>query len=624
MDIITLDFETYYSKEMSLKRLTTEEYIRHMDFEVIGVSVKVNDGETTWLSGAFDDLKTYLHKNYDWQNSAVLAHNTMFDGAILSWMFGIHPKLYLDTLCMARAIHGVEAGGSLKALAEMYGIGEKGDEVIKAEGKKRLDFGDEELAAYGDYCINDVNLTYKLFNIFMKQRGFPKKELKVIDLTLRMFIDPVLELDAVKLETHLDNLQDQKEALLRDSCISKEDLMSNPKFALVLESFGVTPPMKVSPRTGKETYAFAKKDEGFIALQEHEDVRVQTVVNARLGIKSTLEETRTERFLAMSARGKTIPVPIKYCAAHTTRWGGYDKINLQNLPSRGPNAKVLKSCIVAPDGYTLIQADSAQIEARVLAWLAEQNNLVSAFSKGEDVYRKMAAIIYNKSEADITDAERFIGKTTILGAGYGMGAVKFRDQLRTFGVDTSEEECRRIISVYREANFKITQLWRDAQTALVGMHQKDAHALGRTGVLYVNPHDPGIRLPSGLMIYYPSLKVTEEERGLQFTYKTRKGREKVYGGRVVENVCQGIARCIMAEQMLQIAKKYRVLLTVHDSVVCCVKDDTVDEAAAYVDSCMRWTPDWAEGLPVRGDVETGKNYGEMHKWKPNQHGHSVA
>jgi DNA polymerase len=623
VDTITVDFETYYDKEFSLSKLTTEQYVRSPDFEVIGLGVKVNNEETVWLSGGHNELKTYLHANYDWKNSAVLAHNTLFDGAILSWIFGIQPKLWLDTLCIARALHGVEVGGSLKSLAQMYEVGEKGDEVIHALGKHRDGFSEAELERYGDYCIQDVELAYRLFNIFMSNRKFPKKELKVIDMTLRMFIDPVLELDIDKLEGHLDSLQSQKDRLLEECGIGKDELMSNPKFAKALQALDVIPPTKTSLRTGKETFAFAKSDEGFKALQEHEDPKVQALVAARIGLKSTLEETRTERFIDIGVRG-ALPVPIKYYAAHTGRWGGSDKINLQNLPSRGDNAKVLKSCILAPKGYTLIQADSAQIEARVLAWLAGQEDLVAAFMKGEDVYRIMASAIYGIPLAEVSSSQRFVGKTTILGAGYGMGATRFREQLKGMKVEIEEEEAARIIRVYRDSNESITNLWRQAQTALSNMYQDYFAELGHKGVLTVVPNLNAIQLPSGLMMYYNKLKAEESEKGLQFSYKTRMGWTRIYGGKVIENVCQGIARCVMSDQMLKIAKRYRVLLTVHDSVVCCVRDEEVDEAATYIDSCMRYTPDWAEGLPVRGDVEIGKNYGDCIEWNPNQHGPSAA
>ena len=620
MDIITVDFETYYGKQFSLSKLTTEQYVRSPEFEVIGLAVKVNNGDTDWISGPFNAVKDYLHANYDWEGSAVLAHNTLFDGAILSWLLDIHPKLWLDTLCMGRALHGTEVGGSLKYLADMYEIGEKGNEILNALGKHRNDFNEEELERYGDYCIQDVELTYQLFDIFLKV--FPKKELKVIDMTLRMFIDPVLELDVDKLEDHLVTLQGQKEKLLEECGIEKTELMSNPKFAKALESLGVVPPMKTSLRTGKEAFAFAKNDEEFKALQEHDDARVQALVAARIGLKSTLEETRTERFIGIGIRG-VMPVPIRYYAAHTGRWGGSDKINLQNLPSRGPNAKVLKSCICAPEGHTLIEADSAQIEARVLAWLSGQVDLVRAFERGDDVYKKMAATIYNKSVDEIDSAQRFIGKTTILGAGYGMGAVKFQGQLKGFGVEVGEEECKRIIQVYRSANGAISQLWRDAQNALMGMYQNERYGVGKEGVLRILPEVQGIRLPSGLIMRYGDLKAEEGDMGVQFSYKTRRGRVNIYGGKVIENVCQGIARCVMSDQMLLISKRYPILLTVHDSVVCCVPDSEVNEAAAYVDSCMRHTPAWAQGLPVRGDVETGKNYGECTAWV-NPHGHLAA
>ena len=606
MDLITVDFETYYSKDFSLSKMTTEEYIRSPYFQVIGVGVKVNNGSTEWASGTHEQLKEYLDE-FDWADAMVLAHNTMFDGAILSWIFDVHPRVYADTLCMGRAIHGVEVGGSLKALTERYGIGEKGTEVVNAMGLRREDFPADQLDRYGDYCVNDVELTYKLFSIMGKD--FPKQELKLIDLTLRMFIEPILELDLGLLEEHLEEVKDRKEKLLTEAGVDKADLMSNPKFAELLKSQGVEPPMKVSPTTGKETFAFAKSDEEFKALAEHENDQVQSLVAARLGTKSTLEETRTQRFIDIAKRG-TLPVPVRYYAAHTGRWGGDDKINLQNLPSRGPNAKKLKSSIVAPEGHMIIDADSAQIEARVLAWLAGQDDLVDAFAKGEDVYVKMASKIYGKAEDQIAKQERFVGKTTILGAGYGMGAVKFQAQLKTFGTDMDLDEARRVINIYRQANDKISELWREAQTMLAHLSRGDAYNFGRDGVLTVAPAASSIRLPSNLLMRYDDLKAEQTDKGYQFDYKTRRGRNYIYGGKVVENVCQGIARCIIGEQMLKISKRYNVVLTVHDSIACCVPESEVEEARGYIEQCMRWTPDWAEGLPINCESGVGKSYGE--------------
>jgi DNA polymerase I-like protein with 3'-5' exonuclease and polymerase domains len=605
MDVYTLDFETYYDQDYSLSKLTTEDYVRDSRFEVIGLAIKKNDKVTKYLNDP--DMIERLLSHIDFSDAAILAQNTMFDGAILSWRYGVKPKVWFDTMNMGRALHGVETGASLRALSERYGIGQKGFEVLAAKGKRRADFTAEEAEKYGEYCIQDVELTYKLFKIM--GANFPRKELKLIDVTLRMFIDPVLDLDIGLLEQHLEDTRDRKDKLLVDAGVEdKKDLMSNPKFADMLRGLGVEPPMKISLTTGKETYAFAKSDEDFKALQEHEDDRVQSLVAARLGNKSTLEETRTERFIGIAKRG-LLPVPVRYYAAHTGRWGGADKINLQNLPSRGPNGKKLKKAIIAPEGYTVVEADSSQIEARVLAWFAGQDDLVDQFARGEDVYKYMASSIYNVAVADVTKDQRFVGKTTILGAGYGMGAEKFGVQLKTFGFEVSEAEAQRIISIYREANFKISQVWRDANNMVKNLANNRAMAFGKKGVITVDAADQALIVPSGLKIFYPELYGEKSDMGFEYSYKVRRGRSRLYGGKVIENVCQAIARCIIGEQMLRINKKYKVVLTVHDSIVCCVPDEEVAEAQQFVETCMRWTPDWAAGLPVDCESGTGKSYG---------------
>ena len=619
MNLITIDFETFYSKEFSLTKLTTEEYIRSPFFEVIGVAVKVNDNPAEWASGTHEQIKAWLD-TFEWETSLGLAHNAMFDGAILNWVFDIRPKLWLDTLSMARALHGVEVGGSLKKLAEHYNIGAKGTEVLNTLGLRRVDFTEQGLALYGDYCINDVDLTYKLFNKMWTGKNFPKKEIQLIDITLRMFTEPVLCLDQNLLHQHLEDVRDRKEKLLSDAGIDKDNLMSNPKFAEVLRSFGVEPPMKESPATGQPTFAFAKNDEEFKALLEHPDERVQAIVAARIGAKSTLEETRTERFIGIAGRG-LMPVPLKYYAAHTGRWGGSDNLNLQNLPSRGENAGKLKKAILAPEGHRIIDADSSQIEARVLAWLAQQDDLVQVFKDNNaeilagvdkkdfkyDPYKLMASQIYGKPTDQITDPERFVGKTTILGAGYGMGAAKFQAQLKTMGVETELEECRRIIDIYRKTNPCIVGLWREAQFALGLMADGIDGTLGKSGVLQVMGKHKAIKLPSKLLMRYDELSA---ENGEEFTYKTRKGQIKIYGGKVIENVCQALARCIIGEQMTRIAKEYRVVLTVHDAIACIAPITEQYRARDYVEECMRWVPDWAQGLPINCESGIGESYGD--------------
>jgi len=611
MDLITVDFETYYDKDFSLRKVTMENYIRDPRFEVIGVGVKVNSGETEWASGTHDQINRYLH-TFDWANTMLVCHNTLFDGAILSWVFGIEPRVLADTLCMARARHGIEVGGSLDALSKRYGLGVKGKEVLDAVGKRRLDFTPEELGKYGDYCVNDVELTYKLFLALAKK--FPKQEMRIIDMTLRMFTEPMLDLDLPLLEQHLANTKQIKEDLIKSSGVTQATLMSNLKFARELVKLGVEPPMKISPTTGKETLALAKSDEGFKALQTHDNPKVQALCTARLGTKSTLEESRTERFIGIAKRG-LLPVPVRYYAAHTGRWGGDDKINIQNLPSRGVNGKVLKSSIIAPRGYTLVDCDSSQIEARVLAWLAGQEDLVEAFANKEDVYIKMASKIYGVAEEDVTKEQRFVGKSTILGAGYGMGAIRFAEQLRTFGTTISEDEARRIIQIYRDTNWKIAHFWRACQNMLVEMSRNNLISFGTNNIVKVVHTQTastgyGIKLPSGLVMRYDDLQYEQGQRGVEFSYMTRRGRTRIYGGKVTENVCQAIARCIMGEQMLAIAKRYKPVLTVHDSVVCCVPDYELDEARQYIEDCMSTTPSWAEGMPITCESGIGKSYGD--------------
>jgi DNA polymerase len=422
-----------------------------------------------------------------------------------------------------------------------------------------------------------------------------------------MFTEPVLQLDKEMLEVHLVKEKRRKEELLNS--FDKDILMSNPQFADLLVSLGVEPPMKKSPANGKQTYAFSKTDEGFKALLEHEDTRVQAVVAARLGTKSTIEETRTERFIGIAKRGP-MPVPLRYYAAHTGRWGGDDKINLQNLQRTSP----LKKSILAPFGMVIIDSDSSQIEARTLAWLAGQDDLVEAFERGEDVYKIMASAIYGKKIEAITKDERFVGKTTILGAGYGMGAVKFRTQLKTFGVEVSEDEAKRIIDTYRRTYPNISALWKEVATVFSAIIGEQTTSFGRGGILKVDGSE-GILLPNGLRLKYPNLrKRTDDDGDVEYVYDTKKGKavipNRIYGGKVIENVCQALARIVIGEQMLMIAKKYRVVMTVHDAVACVSPEAEAETAKEYVELCMRLRPSWASELPLNCEAGYGKSYGD--------------
>ena len=622
MSLITLDFETYYTdKDLGFRTQTTEEYIRDPRFEVIGVSVQVNDGSPNWFSGDRESTRKWLAQ-FNWEESIVLAHNALFDGAILAWHFGIKPMALADTLCMARALHGVEVGGSLAKLATRYNVGVKGDEVVKAINKQRTDFTAEELSLYGDYCVNDVELTYKLFLLMLP--SFPQEELRLIDMTLKMFTEPVLYVEQSTLQERLTELQSEKQQLLQGlmeklSCASEEEvrekLSSNKKFAEVITGFGVEVPYKTSVTTGKQIPALAKKDEGFIALTEHDDPFIQQLCAVRLGTKSTLEEKRIERFMDIGKRNRgALPIPLKYYGAHTGRWSGTDKVNFQNLPSRDPKKKALKKAIVPPDGYMVINSDSSQIEARVLAWLAGQEDVVKQFADGEDVYSIFASNVYGRKVTKADPTERFVGKTCILGLGYGTGALKLQHTLATsqpVSVKLDEDECKRIVNVYRDSNSEIIALWREADNMLRNMIDEKIPKpiqFGEHGCVHYDKQ--GIILPNGFRIRYPNLRRITKDDKMQIVYDSRKGEVSIWGGAVVENVVQALARIVVGTQMCEINHEYRVALTVHDAAVVVAPEDEVDDAIEFVTRVMSAPPDWAQGLPVACEAKVGATYGD--------------
>ena len=625
--VVTVDFETYYSREFSLTKITTEQYVRSPMYETIGVAIGVENETPVWypqpeVADALADI--------DWSDKLVLAQNTAFDASIMAWRYNINPLGWLDTLGMSRALFPHAKAHSLAAQAERHGVGVKGDEVVNALGLRYADFGTVQLAKYAQYCINDVVLTKKLFDMYMGM-GFPKIELKLIDLTLRMFVEPVLTLDKAKLQLHLKEVKELKAGLLdevRDMMLAEGDpdyvhavfsegadgvkklLMSNDKFATLLRSYGVEPPTKISTTTKKEAYAFAKTDEAFKALEEHEDVRIQGLVAARLGNKSTIEETRTERFIGMADRG-AFPIPLRYYGAHSGRWSGQDSVNMQNLPSRGVNAGRIKKAIMAPEGYVVIDCDSSQIEARVLAWLAGQDDLVAAFERKEDVYKIMASNIYGVPVLEITGPQRTVGKTVVLGAGYGVGAPKLKLFLKTQAkVIVDDAESVRIVQAYRGKYSMIPLLWRKGEEALRALAQGQTMTLDAQGLLTVVP-GKGIRLPNGLYIQYPGLKkIVGDDGKAAWVYYSKGVQVYVYGGKVIENVCQAVARIIIGEQMLRIAKRYKVVLTVHDAVAIIAKEAEAKDAQKFVEECMNWRPKWALTLPLACESGLGKSYGD--------------
>ena len=585
--IVTVDFETFYDSEFTLqKKLSTSEYVRDERFKTHGVGIKVGEGNTLWYTGK--DIQRAL-KKIRWKESALLAHNTAFDGFILTQRYGCTPALYLDTLSMARAAHGPHVRHDLDTLAKMHGLAGKVKKAALVNTKGKRELTNDELCALGAYCIDDVDDTYRLFHALYNH--IPDPELQLIHMTIRMFCEPVLRIDVPRVQAELEREVQEKSALLKSCGVPASDLMSNPKFAECLRKLGVEPPMKISPTTGKETFAFAKADLEFQALGEHRNAKVRNLYKARIAAKSTIGETRAQRFLNAAP---LLPVMLNYSGAHTHRWSGGNKMNLQNLKRGGE----LRRSILAPEGYSVVVSDSAQIEARMLAWLAGQDNVVEAFATGKDNYKIMASYIYNIPVEEVTKDQRFIGKVCTLGLGYGMGASKLCNTLAVGAmgpaVDLPLEECQRIVNIYRTRNAAIKRLWAKMENILVAMY------VGREGTFGPISYGKGyIRLPNGLFLQYPGLKCDFfDDRLGECTYANNR---YIYGGLLTENVVQALARIVVADQMLEVDKKYRVVTMTHDEIVAVCPKRSAKRCLSTMVRIMSTAPEWAQGLPLAAE-----------------------
>jgi DNA polymerase len=314
-----------------------------------------------------------------------------------------------------------------------------------------------------------------------------------------------------------------------------------------------------------------------------------------------------------------LPIPLKYYGAHTGRWAGSDKVNFQNLPSRDKKKKALKNAVVAPDDCIVINCDSSQIEARVLAWLAGQDDVVKQFADGEDVYSVFATKIYGTPITKANPVERFVGKTCVLGLGYGTGALKLQHTLKTQppGAIVSFEDAEKYVNTYRTENNKVKALWDEGDGVIKHLstwpENKKRYYYGESECVLVT--SDGLRLPNGLYIRYPELKLNSSESKSRYEYKSRKGQVSLWGGSLVENVVQALARIVVGQQMLKIQQLYKVALTVHDAAVVVVNEAEKDKALAYIVECMKWTPDWARGLPVTCEAHYGESYGDMVEYK---------
>jgi DNA polymerase I-like protein with 3'-5' exonuclease and polymerase domains len=627
--VVVVDFETYFSKTYSLKlkEYNTSGYIRNDQFKTQCVGLKINDDDSLWIP--HDHVAAALG-TIDWSRSALLCHHTGFDGLILSHHYGIFPAYCYDTLSMARALHSNGIGASLDELATFYKLGNKLPNVLN-ETKGVYDLPPELMDKLGQYCAVDVELCYKLFHKMIDRFG--QDELDLIDMTVRMFTEPVLHVDQPRVEKELEREIEHKAKLIEIAETPKTTLSSNLKFADALRGEDIVPPTKISPTTGKTTYAFAKNDLGFQTLRQHQNERVRNLIEARLAVKSTIGETRAKRFLTESDAG-SLPVYLSYYGAHTGRWSGGNKLNMQNLKRGGE----LRKSVLAPPGHVLVVVDSAQIEARMLAWFADDGALLQLFREGKDVYKYMASDIYGVPVADITKAQRFVGKVAVLGLGYNMGWLKFQWTLATGAmgppVIMTDWECQEVVSKYRNARWRIQQTWGELQDCLNLMCVSD-RTVSIKNKLYGDCETNKIYLPNGMYLEYPGLQIfppdedkdewADQLRYFGYTplaqYKGHPPREKgknIYGGLLTENITQALSRIVVSDQMLAIEEElrpfrtddqiYKIVTMTHDEIVACVPEEAAEDTYHMMMEKMMISPTWCVDLPLGAEGGWAREY----------------
>jgi len=660
--LVTLDFETFYDTDYTLRKLSTSEYIRDERFHAQMVGLKI--GKKAVKDIPANRIKEALHE-INWDTHSLLAHHTNFDGFILSQqMDGIKPLFYYDTLSMARGLHSNDISAKLDDVAQYYGVGNKLAGILdQAKGVRDLPPAlYKQMAAY---CKEDVRLTFEIFKLMLEQ--YPEDEIEHINLTCRLFCDPVLKVDLPLVEKELAREIAYKEALLLSSLgtekqvekmikagveatkpeltelrkkgvdapdtrqillhRAKKAISSDKVFADMLQAHGIEPPMKISPAYFKHrdpakkwAYAFAKTDLAFTSLQEHPSQKIRDLIEMRLSVKSTTNETRAGRFIKAGANGAALPVYLNYYGAHTGRWSGGNKMNMQNLKREDPddpeNTGILRKSILAPKGHKVVVVDSGQIEARVNAWLAGQEDLLDAFrladaGKDRDAYCKFADKIYGRRIEKKDKLERFVGKIAVLGLGYQMGHNKFQNTLAlgTMGPPVFFEEalCKSIVNTYRRENYKIAQFWDFCSKTILPQMARGIEGEYKC----LRWEKDRIWLPNGMALKYPNLRCERnEDTGWdEWSYDRKGERAKIYGGLLTENLVQALARIIVADQMLAVDKMgHRVVTTTHDEVVCAVKNARAEKCYKDMMRTMRTPPAWCADIPLNCEGGYADNY----------------
>jgi len=630
---VFVDFEVYWDDKHSLSKMSPIEYVMSPKSEIISMAVKAKHWPTDVFFGE-DNIRKALGA-LDWSSKIAIGHNMSgFDSMILKWRFGVQPAMWGCTAAMARSKYAKTCGVSLAKLVQELGIGEKKSDILhNTKGKRLKDFTEEELILMAEYNRSDTEQCAALFWRLVKD--FPKDELLLISMTTQMLVNPKFVLDTSMVEAALCMERDQKrKALLElakllrknineppelnwsneDEVVEfvRSELASTPKFAKLLEAFGVDVPMKPSPTDpSKKTPALAKTDEAFIKLREHEIPIVAAAARARLSVKSTILETRLEAFLRTAAVcGGRLPVPLKYAGADTTgRWSG-ELYNMQNLPrinTKEPKpSDALRNSLKAPPGHMVVVADLSGIELRINHFLWQVQDSMELYAKDPeaDLYRAFAAARYGISPEQVTKEQRQLAKVAQLGLGFGAGAATFRRVAKLMGgLELSEEEARDVVDSWRASYHAIVSGWRTCHESLPYIQQGVERAIDPWG-LCVTEKD-AIRLPSGRRIHYPGLRQEREDSGkTEWRYGHGRHSTRIYAGKIDENLVQSLARDVIAGVAVSFFKQTKLepVLMVHDELVYIVPtadaQAVLDELQKHMRTPPKWWPElvtWSEG-----------------------------
>lgn len=601
--LVVIDFETYWdSKTYTLSKMGPIEYVRNENFAPQLCAFAMSNGAccVDCSDVEHERLRTTF-KNLDAHDVAWCGHNMHgFDSLILSEFFDFHPRKIWDTIAMMRwtGLSRV-CRESHAALTEFLGNGHKAAGTVVSDHKQWPDdFTPEERAFFIQYCKDDAGQCYQNAQAMLPY--MTPDALRFMSITARMATEPSFVLDEDLLLEYLSDLdaaadKARQELMSMFSFQSNADMLaalrSADKFAGMLRSLGVEPPLKESaaktktkreklqlaadagrPGAAEElenmqpvmTYAFSKTDVDFVLMQDHPDPRVALLVRTRLQLNSSIDRSRAETLLKFARMHKPLPIMLGAWLAHTGRYSAgasadagtkTDKLQFQNLSKRDPSKRKLRQAIKVPKGKVVVACDSSQIEARGLAFVSNEVGLLTQFREGRDPYSELAETIFGVPWQDIKAGAkagdktmkmyRNTGKTGILSCGYGVGHTKYSNTLLRQGIhlhedlDRHHELARYAHGIYRAAHPNIVAFWKTAENVLEAMLRGESGTFGGPnndiyafGIMPVGPRTdlcvPSVRFPSGYILRYPGLRAERNDRGKwQFLYDTYKGASKI-------------------------------------------------------------------------------------------------